>query len=80
MYVQIIPFGIPVWCSSLPWGIWFLVRSSHPLDLVVVTYFLDACSVLSGMWCGLDVGLILNIYPCHFHISMGCWSYFNVCN
>jgi hypothetical protein len=27
------------------------------LDLFVVTYFLDACSVLSGMWCGLDVEL-----------------------
>jgi hypothetical protein len=58
MYEQIIPFGILVLCSS-PRGIWFIVWSSHALDLVVMMYFLDGCSVLSGMWCGLDVGLIL---------------------
>jgi hypothetical protein len=49
-------FGILVLCSSPPWGIWFLVWSSHALDLVVVMYFLYACSVLSGLWCSLDVG------------------------
>jgi hypothetical protein len=52
-------FSKLVLCSSPPWGIWFPVLSSHDLDLVAVTHFLDACSVPSGLWCGTDIGLIV---------------------
>jgi hypothetical protein len=34
-------------CSS-SWGIWFLEWNSYALDRVVVTYFLDVCSVPPG--------------------------------
>jgi hypothetical protein len=60
--------------------LWYIT----PLDLVVMTYFLDACSVLSGIWCGLDVGLIpltLTRHPyylftfCKYRFNRSCISF-----
>jgi hypothetical protein len=54
-------YDILVLCSSSSWGMRFLVGSSHALNLVVVTCFLDVSSVPPGLWCNLNVGLVLSI-------------------
>jgi hypothetical protein len=41
------------------------------LDLVVETNFLHACSVLSGMWCELDVGLFYCFIEDDYDIGNG---------
>jgi hypothetical protein len=43
-------------------GIQFVVWCSHATDLVVVTYFLNTCSVPPGLWYSLEAGLVLYMF------------------